>query len=302
VRDSLETLLNLDNRVVRTLRALFVPGKLTDAWLKGQRVRYYSPFRLFFVSGLLCFAILNLLPQGQDTQPVFQVVGLSPQQCQQEALVHDYLDSLRRQAAQQGYNHPAQCIDSLLAQLTSLCTDSINLDFSGLPASIQVGDLFTMPPKKLIEHYPPSSWYGQVLLVFLAKSIQSSQHIQRYLLGHFLWFLILLIPLWAALSHLWFRKSGQPYVLHLILLLHLGAFAFVSLSIGMLFDWAFQSSLFSTITQLFIWPIYTFVTFKRCLGGSYWSVFWRWMLFGFSAFLIFGIGVAFYALLTIWMA
>lgn len=59
--DVLDTLLNIDSRVVRTLPALyFKPGFLTQEYLAGRRVRYVTPFRLMFFLCLAAFFVMQL--------------------------------------------------------------------------------------------------------------------------------------------------------------------------------------------------------------------------------------------------
>ena len=59
--DVLDTLLNIDSRVVRTLPALyFKPGFLTQEYLAGRRMRYVTPFRLMFFLCLAAFFVMQL--------------------------------------------------------------------------------------------------------------------------------------------------------------------------------------------------------------------------------------------------
>lgn len=55
----IQTIFNVDNKLWQTLLALFVPGKLTLAFLGGQRQRYFTPVRLFFITALLFFAVVS---------------------------------------------------------------------------------------------------------------------------------------------------------------------------------------------------------------------------------------------------
>ncbi|MEQ9401709.1 MAG: DUF3667 domain-containing protein [Longimicrobiales bacterium] len=56
--DGLRQTFDLDTRVGRTVRALFVrPGALTKAFMEGRRVGYLGPVRLFLLANLLYFVI-----------------------------------------------------------------------------------------------------------------------------------------------------------------------------------------------------------------------------------------------------
>lgn len=63
--DFLDSVLNLDARVLRTVRLLlFRPGRLTREYLTGRRVRYVRPLRLYLLAALLCFGVLALWPEA----------------------------------------------------------------------------------------------------------------------------------------------------------------------------------------------------------------------------------------------
>lgn len=53
-----DTLFNVDSRIVRTVLPLFArPGFLSREFFAGRRVRYVTPFRLFFVTAVLAFLV-----------------------------------------------------------------------------------------------------------------------------------------------------------------------------------------------------------------------------------------------------
>jgi hypothetical protein len=57
----IEGLFALDGRVARTLPALLLfPGRVTRAFLKGKRMRYMPPFRLYIIASLLFFLLVPL--------------------------------------------------------------------------------------------------------------------------------------------------------------------------------------------------------------------------------------------------
>ncbi len=57
----LEELLDVDSRVLRSLRLLFTkPGFLTSEYVKGRRIRYLPPVRIYLVASVLFFVFLSL--------------------------------------------------------------------------------------------------------------------------------------------------------------------------------------------------------------------------------------------------
>lgn len=60
VEEVFESFWHLDGRVFRTLRDLLVPGRVACNYLRGQRVRYIPPLRLFLVLTVLTFFVGRL--------------------------------------------------------------------------------------------------------------------------------------------------------------------------------------------------------------------------------------------------
>lgn len=55
-----ESFWHLDGRIFRTLRDLFVPGRIAAGYLAGHRVRYIAPLRLFIILSLITFFVGKL--------------------------------------------------------------------------------------------------------------------------------------------------------------------------------------------------------------------------------------------------
>jgi len=60
IADAADTILNIDSRIFRTLPALFLrPGFLTTEYFAGRRVRYVTPFRLYFFLSIAAFFLIQ---------------------------------------------------------------------------------------------------------------------------------------------------------------------------------------------------------------------------------------------------
>jgi hypothetical protein len=67
VREALSDATDVDGRVFRTLRALASPGRLTLEFLRGSRVRYLNPLKLFLIVGAVLAATWTLT-RGVDAR------------------------------------------------------------------------------------------------------------------------------------------------------------------------------------------------------------------------------------------
>ena len=58
-----------DSKIFRSIRPLFAkPGLLTLEYLKGKRMSYIPPLRLFIFSSIIFFLLLSVLDQGESVQ------------------------------------------------------------------------------------------------------------------------------------------------------------------------------------------------------------------------------------------
>ena len=67
VEEVFESFWHLDGRVFRTLRELWVPGRVALNYLAGHRVRYIAPLRLFVVLSVLTFFFAQLVIRVDPT-------------------------------------------------------------------------------------------------------------------------------------------------------------------------------------------------------------------------------------------
>lgn len=66
VEEVFESFWHLDGRIFRTLRDLLVPGRIAVNFLKGQRVGYVQPLRLFVILTLFTFFVGKLTLHSDD--------------------------------------------------------------------------------------------------------------------------------------------------------------------------------------------------------------------------------------------
>lgn len=75
VHELLAEWLSLDGRLLRTLRTLVRPGRLTEHYLAGRRVAFVRPFRLYLVASLLLFSSLLSLRAPDAAEVNLYVAG-----------------------------------------------------------------------------------------------------------------------------------------------------------------------------------------------------------------------------------
>ncbi|MEL6611566.1 MAG: DUF3667 domain-containing protein [Bacteroidota bacterium] len=65
--EAVTELLGIDGRLWRSLARLALPGRLTRAYLEGRRVRFVRPLRLYLLSTLLFFFLINVVIADEFT-------------------------------------------------------------------------------------------------------------------------------------------------------------------------------------------------------------------------------------------
>jgi hypothetical protein len=100
--ETLEGIFHFDIRSVRTIQALaFKPGFVTSEFIKGKRVGYVAPVRLYIFISFLFFLLLSLLPgrhesgSSADSHPTqINVTFYNINSLELRGLQHAQLDSL----------------------------------------------------------------------------------------------------------------------------------------------------------------------------------------------------------------
>ena len=100
--DFLDTVLNIDSRVFRTIGPLiFKPGFLTQEYFSGRRIRFVSPVRLFFFLAVLTFLFAQFsLPDeigSGENDGVVQVNGGESGKIERAKTVEE-VEKIRKQA------------------------------------------------------------------------------------------------------------------------------------------------------------------------------------------------------------
>lgn len=110
----------IDGRVWKTLGVLlFKPGKLTEAYLHGQRRRYLRPLRVYLSSTLLFFFLLSVLdPVGQLRDVIVNAPALSDSTVAAAVYVADLDARIAEEEAETARQRLA--VDSLRSRLDSV--------------------------------------------------------------------------------------------------------------------------------------------------------------------------------------
>jgi hypothetical protein len=303
ISEFIHSVLNIDAKFFLTLRALFIPGKLTEAYFKGQQKRYAPPVRLFFVMAVIHFAVLGYVSFNALTKEVTKLDEGRLQKAHY-ADFRDSLDVVRQQIEQQFPDRVvSQSLDSLERLLPDTRQDSsfigyLEIDSTG-KWSIELNGYPTQrvveaPIDSLISESGVSSFIGKTTLRQSIRANREGGDFIRYVLGKLIWMVVLMMPALALVLQLLYVRHDHYYVEHLVFAFHYHAFAFLIISAVLIIpeiEFFNQSDNLGTLLLLGVLAIliYLFIAMKRYYQQGWIKTFIKYYLVNVSYVFIFSL-------------
>ncbi len=284
-----DAVFNIESRTLRTLRALFVPGKLTEEYFEGKHKKYVHPLRTLLVMSILLILTMGYLDFDKVTNHPYVIWDEMQRQNQTELLM-DSLVMAQRQASDIFQNDTVdQALDSLhyfLRRRVGWYGDSFNLrkymtlfDDDGV-RMISREDFLQLSPKELTDKYEPNGWFNRQTFQQTAKYIQDESVLSSYLVGSMSWIALLIMPVIALMFQLFYRKQKLFYVEHLVFSFHLHSFFFLLVSLGLLI--AYGTGINLLILVIAISAIYLLLALKRVYREKWGRTIGKLLLIGIS--------------------
>ena len=223
--DFLTEHVGLDKKIPRTLwRLVRLPGSLTTEYLAGRRVRYVPPLKLYLSASVVFFLLLAWLPSGAFSGA--NVSFTSEDKAQ--------LDSIRADVAQKK-SIPVQS-DTLATAVKPVAAKSPTLM-----------DKFLRRAAERFQGKNPQEVSAIVVAGF-----------KKYLPN----MIFAMLPDFAAILYLLYRRSRRFYAEHLIFAFNFHAFVFVAFTLML-----FAPDLVAQIFMLWVF-VYLFLAMRRVYGES----------------------------------
>lgn len=298
----LDMLYSLDNRIFRTIRYIFVPGKLTKEYFDGKHKKYLHPLRLFLLMGLLHFAAINYkIAASLDDALGSLKDTLAAREYQFQTL--NKIDSIG-QTLKSELAEP-QCagvIDTLLNQKTRAFTDlgqdelkisTLLKDKNGDNIKLKESEIYHLPVDTLVKLYQVESFLGKIALKQIKQFYRDPSRFARYVLGNLIWMVLLMMPMVALILKGLYMRSGRYFVEHLIFSFHYHSFAFLIMTPAFLFFGESESALWAIVFLIVLF--YQFIAMKNFYNQSVLKTMVKWGILNFSylfLFLLFVFGTA----------
>ncbi|ACI99456.1 DUF3667 domain-containing protein [Rhodospirillum centenum] len=242
VREALEGLYNFDGRVLLTLRHLFLrPGLMTADWNAGKRARYVPPLRLYLFTSLLFFLTLS------QANVALLVVEMAPAEGagNPAATAPAAPEGEAAGSADAGPGADAGSGADVAAGSVVVTTDRaarfrflVDLDTWKPPAQIDMAQVQQSLDENLrIKTGDPESeaavldWVRR-LFHGMAVSVDQPQSLNRIMGDKLAKLMFVLMPVFAVLLALLYRRQHRYMVEHLVFALHLHTLVFATVMLA----------------------------------------------------------------------
>jgi hypothetical protein len=225
----------LEGALWRTLGLLLRrPGRLTREYLDGRRRRYVLPLRLYLTASFLFFLVLKLTAGAVDPAMVVKVDG-----------------------------HPVP-----VAEYKARAASANAAAPSGAASMAPLPKFEVMPPSDCGVTGRPAcnrvQAYSNALMArFQANPQESVEHMRTHFLGLAPYAIFLMLPAFAGIVMLAYRRRRMNYGEHFVFSLHLHAFWFLALTGVQLVPDSLGS-----VLQLAV-PVYGIWAMREAYGGRW---------------------------------
>jgi hypothetical protein len=205
VGEMLTTWFSVDGRLLRTLRMIVRPGRLTRQYLNGKRAPYLRPLRLYLVMSLLLFSSVLTL-QAPDAERIeVTIAGESMSPPTEEGADLDAANDANGANDANDANGATPGRERLTISL--LEKDSFLVDYFNARPDNRIERLKDLPPQELLD----------ALFASLRRVLPAA--------------MILFLPFLALALKILYLRTGTLFVDHLVFAVHFQSAMFLALAL-----------------------------------------------------------------------
>lgn len=263
---------NLDSKIFRTLRDLFVPGKLTIEYFKGRHKSYVHPVRLFLVTIILLIAVQFY---SESNIVKIDISRLQTETVQQEAQQNEFIyfvDSLANTISDTTgsvTNYQQKIKEQYPTYKDSIVIGREGVTVKGgLQIPISKKDYITLSEEELIEKYEIKGFQNKLIFKQQVRILKDNKGFVNFFIKNSTWMLFAMMPFVALLLQLFFYTSKRFYVEHLVFTFHTHAFTFLILAIAALFFHNEEQGKITFVISIVIILVYIFCSIWRVYGQN----------------------------------
>ena len=264
-KDFVKNMFNLESKIWSSFRDIWIPGKLTAAYIKGVRNTYFNPIRFFLVT-LFAFFALVVFISTSFIDVVNEHLENQRQLSWQLELEEEFnnisesmpLDSTQIEVYQK------RLFSKDRARVISDTTGAVSFAFG----ESDLVQFYNLPEDELIEKLKPETRIQKLVLLSIKKIFQSPRQGLTFIISNGAWTIIVMVLLVSLLFKLLFIRKNYLYVEHFIF--HLYGHTRLLLIGFVLLPFAFylMSNIWLFILFLLIGAIYLFLCMRKIYKQS----------------------------------
>ena len=286
---------NLDSKIFQSFGALFIPGKLTNAFLNGQRIKYIHPIRLFLVFIIVSIAAFSFLKN--PTSPGNLKKEHIDKYKERKKLMNVFelgIDSTKEKTDQHSVLESLDSLSKIFYRNSGRRVDSINLNnvirvMDDPDFYIALDDFGKYSHEEILDRYEVKGFFKRLKVRQKVKLLEEETNFIPFLLGKVTWTVFIVLLLLTIVFRILYFRSDFLYLEHLIFGLHLNSFFLIIVSILILIPERYLS--FALPCGLLSMAIYLFIAMKRVYAQSFIITALKWMLVIVCYFISFIFGI-----------
>jgi len=258
-----------EGKLWRTLGKLFfVPGELTREYLRGRKLRYVLPLRLYLTASFLFFVLVKLL--GGDTNLITTTVDGQPV-APTKALVQLEKQLATQKATVPADSDDAKALDEVAKTAANLRAFTEARKQGGVPAGNTIlkpcdsGSAACQKINQRLQERFKDMTTAQVIEQVKSRAGAKAPYV-----------VFLLLPFYAGMMKLAYLGRRMYYGEHLVFALHLHAFLFFLMLVESMVPVAVKPILMS------LGMVYGGIAMQRVYGGRWWATVLRYGVVGIS--------------------
>jgi hypothetical protein len=256
MEEFLEGIFHFDSKVFRTAKLLlFKPGELTKRFLQGHRMPYVPPIRLYIFISFVFFFLLSLSVKPSSERPSKELI--------QAANRLSITDSIRISTPQTGPIRidPNDKIPMIMPSGLNFSQAEL-LTLSEDPSAERLDSAIRSKGQK-------PTFLGKLALRQTVRSLNASpDELMHKWLKNLPILMFVLMPIFALLLKLLYRRHHQYYLAHLIFSIHFHCFVFILFIFYLLLGRFGQNDSFELV--LLVLPaVYFFMALRNNFNQSY---------------------------------
>jgi hypothetical protein len=274
----------LESKLWQTLKLLILkPGALTLEYMAGRRVRYIEPLRVYLTLSLVFFALFKTIQfvDHDEQKPPPSAQHQKAAAVAKPAASGDKATSASAAAT----STPAADADD--------DQDDLGDRIDAAVAAHQAGkaDKADKAPKTVVKIDGADKGFAHFVSKLVEGAMQSdNSKLKAGFFGYAPYAMFALMPVFALYLKILYLGSGRRYGEHLLFALHTNAFAFLMLSVMILFEKAPFDVPFLAPALFFWLAFYLPLAMRRVYGGRKRTTALRW--FTLMMFHLLGMSVA----------